>query len=134
MSVYFALVGDHIKIGHSDNPERRVRRLFSSATRYGAPAETSTALADRVTLRVIPGDLGDERAVHEALRDFAVGNEWFANEPEVREYIADLTPGNYPRLPRPDGPMPHYDEARDLSADELQQLREAMTSMFAASP
>lgn len=109
MSVYFVKVGDHIKIGFSRNPERRIRNLFASATRYAAPAGTPTTLADREVLGIIPGSTATERLIHAALDDFAVGAEWFVDEPEVRELIerAELL-DTFPVVTRPAGPVDYY--------------------------
>lgn len=86
MSVYFAQVGRYIKVGYSENPERRVRNLFKSETRYGAPRDVTTD-SPRHLIAAVPGELADEFAAHRALDDFRVSGEWFLDEPEVRTYI-----------------------------------------------
>jgi hypothetical protein len=120
MSVYFVKVGDHIKIGYSANPERRVRRLMASSTRYSPPPGTPLDLASRVTLRVMDGDTGTERALHRALEDFRVGTEWFLDEPEVRDFIAAATPSltEYPHVARPAGAIepPTVDMSDEVAA------------------
>lgn len=108
MSVYFAKVGRYIKVGFSDNPERRVRNLWKSATRYGRPWDLSVTEVPELLLAV-DGDLHAELWCHRALEDYAAGCEWFIDEPGVREfmkkagdYIArDKTP--FPKVERPDG-------------------------------
>lgn len=88
MSVYFARVGQYVKVGYSENPERRVRRLFASETRYGAPTDCPTGLAHRELLATLPGDTGPESVAHAALDDFRVVGEFFVDEPQVRDYLA----------------------------------------------
>ena len=137
MSVYFAQVGHYIKIGYSENPERRVRRLFSSDTRYGAPEDCPRDLASRHLIRAIDGTKDDEGRIHRALDDFCVGLEWYVDEPALREYIATVeqTEGEYPVLVREEGPaFVAYDEERDLTPAEYDQLRAALASMFTQTP
>ena len=127
MSVYFAQVGPHIKIGYSANPERRVRNLFKSTTRYGVPDGTPLDLASRHLIRYIDGEKDTERQIHMALDDFRIGTEWFVDEPEVREFIANVEPADeYEPVRRPGGPVPYgrpmTDEERDLLAKALQNL------------
>lgn len=86
MSVYFARVGRYIKVGFSENPERRAARLFASATRYGAPKDIGAG-TPRELIGFVPGHLNEERTAHAALNDFRVTGEWFIDEPEVRDYI-----------------------------------------------
>lgn len=135
MSVYFAQVGPHIKIGFSRNPERRVRRLFASATRYDLPPGTPTDLASRHLIRYIDGDLGTERAVHVALEDFSLGNEWFADEPQVRDFIANVeTATYYEPVPRPGGPVIDWmDPFRGMTDAEIEQYQRAIDNLFAGT-
>lgn len=134
MSVYFIRAGRYIKVGYSTNPERRFRRLFASGTRYTAPEDCPTALADRELLRHIDGDASTEARIHEALSDFAVGLEWFIDEPEVRAFIATAEDAaEYERVVRPGGEFsPPYDETRDLSPEAQDRLRRALDGMFVA--
>jgi hypothetical protein len=109
MSVYFIACGGFIKVGHSDNPERRLANLFKSSTRYSAPKAVYEARGTQTMLRVIDGDLATERAIHDALDDFAAGCEWFVDEPELRDYIAAVEGDSwserrhYPKLDRAGG-------------------------------
>lgn len=120
MSVYFAEVGPYIKIGFSRNPERRVRNLFASTTRYSAPADTPMDLASRRLIRAIKGDKGTEFQIHRALEDFNVGTEWFANEPELREWIdAAEYAEEYEPLRRAGGPIRRPNVLGDPEVSEL---------------
>lgn len=113
--VYFAEVGPYIKVGFSRNPQRRVERLFSSATT--PPEGTPRDRASRRLLKIVPGDLSDERAMHAALSDFCVDREWFLNEYAVRRFIDAVRPGrSYPKITRPNGPYmrPHLDVAPEV--------------------
>ena len=132
MSVYFAQVGHYIKIGYSANPERRVRNLFKSTTRYGAPADCPTDIASRHLIRAIDGTKDDEGRIHRALSDYCVGLEWYADEPALRDYIANVeqTDDEYPVLTRLEGPVrASYDEA-DLSDESAALLAQALSTLF----
>lgn len=115
MSVYFARVGQYIKVGHSANPERRVRRLFASETRYGAPDDCPTGLEHRELLATLPGHTTQEATAHAALDDFRVAGEFFVDEPEVRSYLARSVSAGHvlaERVMRPAGPV-HESTAAD---------------------
>lgn len=101
--VYFIRVGHYIKVGYSRDPQRRMENLFSSSTRYSRPCDLSVH-AKRELLGTIPGDKSDERRVHMALWNFAVGCEWFVDEPPVRDYMARGVV-SHKRLPRAGGPV-----------------------------
>lgn len=90
MSVYFIACGGFIKVGYSDNPERRAAKLFSSTSRYSAPRAAYQARGTQTLLGAIEGDKGTELQLHGALNDYAVGCEWFVDEPELRTYLAAL--------------------------------------------
>lgn len=105
MSVYFAQVGGYIKVGSSDNPERRVRRLFSSNTRYCKPDDCPTDLASRRLLLAIPGGLNTEWACHAALDDYRVVGEFFIDEPGVRDFMKRAAAGDFSPVERPGGPI-----------------------------
>lgn len=106
MSVYFIACGGFIKVGFSDNPERRVKNLFQSGSRYTAPRAAFEARAERTLLRSIEGDKDTERTIHRALEDFYAGCEWFVDEPQLRDWIAAAMPDDrlrkrdYPKLVR----------------------------------
>lgn len=90
MSVYFIHASRYFKIGYSENPQRRFDRLHLSGTRYTFPADASWSIDDRTLYRVIEGDKSSEHRIHLALDNFAVGLEWFLDEPEVRAFIDGL--------------------------------------------
>lgn len=88
MSVYFAQVGPVLKIGYSENPERRVANLFKGSTLYSAPAVAIEHRAERRLLRAIDGDKTTETLIHRALSDFNIGLEWFVAEQPVLDFAA----------------------------------------------
>ena len=104
MSVYFVRVGRYFKIGYTENPQRRFMALHKSGTRYTFPVDASWDIEDRQLYKVIDGWMNVEQAVHLALDDFAVGLEWFLDEPPVRDFIdalPDFEPyGDCPEFPR----------------------------------
>lgn len=134
MSVYFAQVGRYIKVGYSENPERRVRNLWKSGTRYGRPADCP--LDTPRLLASIPGSLNREAECHSALADFAVGCEFFVDEPPVRDFIAAVVAGeSIKHIARDSGPaFDGFDEQRDLCPEDFATLRRALDTMFASRP
>jgi hypothetical protein len=113
MSVYFIQAGRYIKVGYSQNPERRFRRLFASATAYTAPKDTPRNLASRRLLKTIGGDQNTEHLIHAALGDYCVSGEWYIDEPELREWIASASPGPPSSSPAPrSGPTPPSSRCR----------------------
>jgi hypothetical protein len=96
MAVYFIRVGRYFKIGASDDPQRRLEKLHQSHTRYTFPADASLKVEDRELYKVVDGWKDDEARIHRALDDFAVGLEWFLDEPPLREFV-DALPRRVPR-------------------------------------
>ena len=111
MSVYFIACGGFIKVGFSEDPERRVANLFRSGSRYSAPRAAYEARGTQQLIGFVAGTKTTERAMHLALEDFAAGCEWFVDEPAVREFAATCTPEeeDYPKVTRLGGPVevPH---------------------------
>lgn len=108
MSVYFIQLGRYLKVGYSETPERRHRRLFSGTTSYSAPWDCPRGLADRTLLGYVPGGKDDEGQAHRALDDFAVGCEFYLAEHPVLEYVQRcLATGviDPRRVDRADGPV-----------------------------
>lgn len=87
MSVYFIRLGKYVKVGYSETPDRRFRRLFSSTTGYSAPWDCPRGLADRTLLGHVRGSKDDEGAAHRALEDFLVGCEFYLAEQPVLDYV-----------------------------------------------
>lgn len=138
MSVYFAKVGRYIKVGYSANPERRVRNLFQSATRYGAPRDIS-AQTPRELLAAVDGTKDSETRAHASLGDFRVMGEWFIDEPEVREFMAACVAENRvlraARIDRPDGKYRWFDDPVLYSDEDREADRRAanaLNGVFAA--
>ena len=129
MSVYFAKVGRYIKVGFSENPERRVANLFQSSTRYGAPRDIDST-TPRELLAAVDGTKSGERAAHATLADFCVMGEWFMDEPEVREFMAACVAGNgvprAVRIERPAGAYRWSDDPVLYSPEEHQANLRAM--------
>lgn len=75
--VYFALDGEHVKIGCSSNPWARVASL-----REGKAT---------ITLRAYtPGNFADERALHDRFSGYRVAGEWYRYDGELRSYVDAL--------------------------------------------
>lgn len=78
--IYFveAIGAGRIKIGFSANPEKRIRGL------------TTSSAHELKTLKVIEGELAQERAIHRQFAHLRTHLEWFQDAPELREYIESL--------------------------------------------
>lgn len=97
MAVYVIECAGLLKIGFSENPERRVANLFQSASRYSAPRAAHEARGtQRLVCVITDGTKSDEAVIHQALAMYSIGCEWFANEPAVLEYVQSFTAGDYP--------------------------------------
>lgn len=107
MTVYFIACAGFIKVGFSDDPEKRTKNLFKSTSRYTAPRAVYAARGTQELIATIGGTKNTERAMHNALDDFYAGCEWFVDEPQVREFAATATPGlgEYPKVVRDGGPV-----------------------------
>ena len=126
MSVYFARLGKYLKVGYSENPERRVRNLFSSETAYAAPWDCSRRRSDRHLIGCVPGDTGDERTAHLSLDQFAVGCEFFLAEPAALAYIDRcISAGRVvsASVVRPEGFAELVGQVEPESADVTEQMR-----------
>jgi hypothetical protein len=136
MSVYFAQVGRYIKVGFSENPERRVARLFTSTTRYNRPWDMPLD-AERVLLATIPGDKSTERMCHRALSDYAAGCEFFIDEPGVREFMTRAAAGDFSPVERPGGefvPVHHSQMLPERRAELDSLITRSRRKAHAASP
>lgn len=68
--VYFARFGARIKVGYSEDVDRRMQ-----------------AIPHDEILGIVPGTYGDEQAWHRLLAEFRVSGEWYEARPEVLEQI-----------------------------------------------
>lgn len=88
--VYYLQVGDKVKIGFSENPERRLKSY---------PPESSL-------LAIHPGTRADERAVHATFKPFlTAGREWFTPSKTLDAHIKAV---NAEHGPPPERWKPHY--------------------------
>lgn len=121
MSVYFIELGNYVKVGYSEDPERRFKRLFNSSTRGAAPWDCPKRLADRRLLGYVDGYAREEFAAHTSLTQFSVGCEFFLNEPGLRTYIDEcLSAGRVieRHVARPEGDAPFVGQVRRDWTDE----------------
>jgi hypothetical protein len=106
MSVYVIECAGLLKIGYSENPERRTAKLFQSTSAYTAPRAAYEARGTQRLIHVIKGARKDDEAmIHRALDDYSIGAEWFVNESAVLEVVHAFEPDDVPapRI-RPQGP------------------------------
>lgn len=75
MSVYFARSEIGIKIGFSENPEKRMRALLSRVRR------------DIVLLLVLDGDMDVERKFHKRFSSLRIRDEWFKEKGQLAEFL-----------------------------------------------
>ena len=106
MAVYVIECAGLLKIGYSENPERRTAKLFQSTSRYTAPRAAYEARGTQRLIHVISGaDKGDERNIHAALDEYSIGAEWFVNDPAVLDLVRSFAPDDQPQpIGRPGGP------------------------------
>ena len=132
MSVYFIQAGRYVKVGFSDNPERRFRRLFASNTAYSSPHDVPRDLASRTLLKVIDGDKNAEARIHIALDQFRVGTEWFIDEPELRAFIDTVeTADSYETVTRPAGDFDRInDPVIGATRFDMSSLEGALSGIF----
>ena len=93
--VYFARIGQYVKVGFSVNPERRVKNLRSADV--SAPADLDRT-APIELLKVLPGGPEVETAAHWALTEFHESGEWFHAAPEVLEAVAAFDGWPFPHV------------------------------------
>lgn len=109
MSVYFIACAGFIKVGFSDDPEKRCANLFRGSSRYTAPRAVYEARGSQELIGTIEGCKSTERRLHRALDDYYSGCEWFIDEPELRTYLLSLNPddedADFPPLRREAGPI-----------------------------
>jgi len=76
--VYFieAVGISRVKIGYSDNPDKRLKQLTT-----GSPL----TLELRATM---PGSLTTEKELHQRFNHLCIDNEWFHFTDEIKQYIA----------------------------------------------
>lgn len=86
MSVYFARVGNYVKIGVSQNPAKRIQRLRSDYT--AKPRDLDRSAPVELLHVVEDADAGHEYTAHYELKDYRVCGEWFWDCFEVDEYMA----------------------------------------------
>lgn len=75
MAVYFIQCGNYIKIGHADDPERRLRELQT-----GNPNKLEL-------LGYVSGDIVREREIHFTFADFRTDGEWFELTTDILAYL-----------------------------------------------
>jgi len=73
--IYFAALGDEVKIGFSLHPKRRIRQLRSE---FGVPLQL---------LATMEGDEDRECSLHKLFETFHLRGEWFRLVPEIRLFI-----------------------------------------------
>lgn len=73
--IYFVKAGQFLKIGISENPEKRVREL-----QIGNPHKLEL-------LGTIPGDEQDETEIHNAFSDHHSHGEWYFYSKPVRTFV-----------------------------------------------
>lgn len=73
--VYFIRAGDAVKIGHSRDPQKRLKQL-------------STGSAEPLELwHRLPGDKQVERDLHKQFADERLNGEWFRVSDRIQEYV-----------------------------------------------
>jgi hypothetical protein len=85
MTIYFAEMGDWIKIGYTaGKPARRIAQLQT-----GQPQRIKL-------LGTIPGDMDAESSLHQEFRDYRVGGEWFEKSERLKLVVPFLIENQHP--------------------------------------
>jgi hypothetical protein len=85
--VYFIQAGRRVKIGQSQNPDKR---LHSIRTGYSTKKPDGLNTSNAKLLAVEPGGLERERELHIQFAHLRVAGEWFDKGPELKTYIEGL--------------------------------------------
>ncbi len=110
--VYFAHIGDYVKVGHSKDPDGRMEWLRRPGGRTAKPRFTLdgrhfiTSREPLHHLRAVEvrDARGAERQAHAALSDFDELGEWFVAEPAVLAWVREQRAGHdFTLLPRDGG-------------------------------
>lgn len=76
-SVYFAKVGDYVKIGHASNVQKRMKSLLSGGSRLVVPGDIDRSLPIELILVIPFCRMRDERNMHTLFASHWVVGEWF---------------------------------------------------------
>jgi hypothetical protein len=99
--VYVAVWGDYVKIGVSENPPKRVA-AFSRAL---LPEGVARPDGRPELIGYVDGSVGAECLLHAALRDYAMGREWYRRGPAV-DAVVERARSWYFEVWH--GPLPHW--------------------------
>jgi hypothetical protein len=87
--VYFALVGDFVKVGYSSAPNVRMREIRADANCLKPEGFDPSQPVE--LLRTVPGSHRAEDRAHQALQEWHANGEWFHATPQCLAAIAFLT-------------------------------------------
>lgn len=90
-SVYFARVGDYVKIGFASNPRKRVETLLNSATRLLIPADLDRSLPVELVLVVPFCRTRDERNMQILFANHWAEGEWFHWSPAFEAQMRGMS-------------------------------------------
>lgn len=90
-SVYFARLGDYIKVGSATDVPRRLRSLSTKPRQIKCPEDL--VAGDLELIGSIPGSYDLEFDIQARLWEWRVAGEWFAATPEVLDFVDDLCAG-----------------------------------------
>jgi len=76
--IYFFLSGDEIKIGFTSRPEIRIA---NAGTWFSGTVDWED---------LFPATLADEAVIHERLKAYHIGKEWYRAEEAVWDFLEDL--------------------------------------------
>lgn len=80
--MYFMRSGDYIKVGISNNPERRRRELLDPLNDTAMPDDWNGEIQ---LIAHVPGNRATEMSVHQDFAHLRVKGEWFRAAPELIE-------------------------------------------------
>jgi hypothetical protein len=107
--IYFIETQGHVKIGYSNDPQRRFNNLT-----VGCPTKCTL-------IAVIEGDMADEKDIHERFKANRIRGEWFEFTPEINAFMAKRAVE--PRVDHSSNsnrhPLAQYLEANDIGVTEF---------------
>lgn len=87
--VYFVSCQQYIKIGHSVDPEKRLKSLKMSGN--GTKAPRGIDLWEAELLHTAPGGQSEEKKLHEQFAHLRADGEWFHAAPELLQHIESIS-------------------------------------------
>lgn len=90
-SVYFAKVGDYVKIGFASNPRYRLEHLLVAGSKLIVPADIDRTVAPDLVLVIPFCSMRDERSIQLLFGNHWVVGEWFRWSPAFQRQMRSMS-------------------------------------------